>query len=284
MPPLVPGSDQVRRIDAALAEWRQGDTTLDARWFVHAGDPSRPLTSVAAEAAGEGLQVLTSEVEGAVLMTQTCDIVRSCIERPFVEVSPLVEVPADRLHEIERARRPGYAFIPMLAARHLVADLDRVMTVEKSIVASWSRTPGWSSDAEGRAFAQALARKRARFAFPDDFTVLVRKMLARLTDKHDRNTEEGRALRALREIRVRASPSWDAPYGVQLMFWCVRNDEDTTFEGKTWAQLLEGWLRLVPDGGRFTSIEGQVVSLERLSAAEYVHSDPLDLDHLSLRE
>ena len=38
-------------------------------------------------------------------------------------------------------------------------DLDRVMTVEKSIVADWKRTPGWELDQEVREFAMALARK-----------------------------------------------------------------------------------------------------------------------------
>lgn len=42
------------------------------------------------------------------------------------------------------------------------------MTVEKSIVAMWIRTPRYTHDADGRAFAQALARKRVRFAFPDE--------------------------------------------------------------------------------------------------------------------
>jgi hypothetical protein len=45
--------------------------------------------------------------------------------------------------------------------------------------------------------------------------------------------------------------------------------------------LLAKWLALVPAFGRYTVVEGQVTSLSRLTADEYVHSDPLDLDHLS---
>lgn len=88
------------------------------------------------------------------------------------------------------------------------------MTVEKSIVASWKRTPGFTRDADGR----------VRFAFPDDFTSLAKKRQARLGDKHGKNTDEGRALRGLREIRVRAAPSWnDVP--CTLTFFFVRNGE-----------------------------------------------------------
>jgi hypothetical protein len=168
-----------------------------------------------------------------------------------------------------------------LIAGRLVADLDRVMTVEKSIVAKWQRTPGFTSDAEGRSFAQALARKRLRFAFPDDFTELTKKLQARLGDKHEKDTDEGRGLRALREIRVQASPMWDAR-AVELLFWFVRHDTDHNFQGKSWAELLKEWLKLAPSTGRF-SVDGQVVTLEEMTGADYVASDPLDLDHLSSR-
>ena len=157
------------------------------------------------------------------------------------------------------------------------------MTVVKSIVATWKRTPGYADDADGRAFAQALARKRVRFAFPDDFTGFARKLQARLGDKHDKNTDEGRGLRALREIRVCATPSWDAP-SIEIFFWFIREPDAADFEGKSWADLLNDWLRLVAATGRFTAVEGQVATLRDMTAEEYVESDPLDLDHLSAQE
>ena len=279
MATLAPDSDEAKRIDASLREWRQGDLALEESWFVHVGDGAAPLTAAAAEAAG-GAQALTSEVLGLVVLTQTCDIVRSCVTRPYVEVAPLARVSEDDLHQVKRGRRPAHATLPALEKDLLVADLDRVMTVEKSIVASWKRTPGFTRDADGRAFAQALARKRVRFAFPDDFTLLAKKLQARLGDKHDKNTDEGRGLRALREIRVCASPSWDAP-STEIFFWFIRDDADATFEGKSWADLLKDWLKLVPATGRFTSLDGQVATLQEMAAEDYVDSDPLDLDHLS---
>jgi hypothetical protein len=70
------------------------------------------------------------------------------------------------LRDIERRRRPAYAFLPHLRGLKLVTDLDRVMTLEKPVVTSWQRTAGWNTDAKGRSFALALARKRVRPAFP----------------------------------------------------------------------------------------------------------------------
>lgn len=267
-------------VDAALALWRQGDCVLGEQWFLSRFDPEHPLSSAARTAAEEGVDLADEQVRGLIIVTQTCDIVRSCVERPFVEVCPLVEVDDSILHEI--SRRPRYALVPILVSQYLVADLDRTMTLEKPIVAKWSRTPGWTTDAEARAFAQALARKRVRFAFPDDFNILIKKLHNRLGDKHEKNTDEGRGLRALREIRVQATPGWDAA-SVALFFWFVRHDADVDFEGKNWVHLLKGWLNLVPKAGRFTEVEGQVVTLDDMTAADYVSSDPLDLDHLSSR-
>ncbi|MCU0692926.1 MAG: hypothetical protein MUF54_16120 [Polyangiaceae bacterium] len=283
MATLAPDSDEAKRIDAALRHWRQGDLAFDESWFVHVGDAALPLSEAAAQAQDAGVQALTSEVMGLVVVTQTCDIVRACASRPYIEVARLVRVSEDELHNIKRGRRPAHATLPGLESNHLVVDLDRVMTVEKSIVATWKRTPGYTNDADGRAFAQALARKRVRFAFPDDFTAFARKLQVRLGDKHDRNTDEGRGLRALREIRVCATPSWDAP-SIEIFFWFIREVDDADFEGKSWADLLMDWLKLVAPTGRFRTVEGQVVTLHDMTAENYVESDPLDFDHLSPQE
>lgn len=273
---------QIESIDNALAAWRQGDCVLGEHWFAHRLDTSFAVTDAGRAAVEAGGDLAEQEVPGFVVLTQTCDVVQSCADRPFIEVCPLVEVDSDRLLEIKRGRRPAYAFIPMLSARGLVADLDRVMTVEKPLVAAWERTPGWNADGDARAFALALSRKRIRFAFPDDFTELVRRLQGRLSDKHEKNTDEGRGLRALAEIRVQASPSWDAPR-LNVFFWFVRHENEADCDGRNWADLLKAWLKLVPPAGRFSSVEGQVVTLQDMTAEEYVSSDPLDLDHLSTR-
>lgn len=271
----------------ALRVWRQGDCILGEHWFVHRFAPALPLTEQAAkvvtDAGAAGVDLAESEVLGLMVTSQSCDVVRSCAERPFVEVCPLVELEEEVLKEVERGRRPQFAFVAGVAPRRLVADLDRVMTIEKAIVADWERTPGCNDDQARRRLASALARKRVRFAFPDDFTALAKKLHSRLADKHDKNSDEGRGLRALREIRVRAAPSWDAP-DVAVFFWFIRNEDEADFEGKRWVDLLKDWLKLAPASGRFSSVDGLVATLEDLNAKDYVESDPLDLDHLSTRE
>lgn len=81
-------------VDRALRDWRQGDCVLGEHWFAHRVDPSVAVTEAARAAAEAGLDLAESRVGGLVVATQTCDMVRSCVERPYVEVCPLVEVSA----------------------------------------------------------------------------------------------------------------------------------------------------------------------------------------------
>ena len=207
-----------KAIDEALRAWRQGDVSLDAGLeFIHLADLTRPHSSASLQVAGAmeergdaleaGPVSILDEVRGVVMLSQTCDVVRECRKRPFVEVAPLIEMSQHEIEGIRRLRRPAFAYVPATAGDCLVADLDRTMTVEKALVAGWTRTPGWETDGELRDFSLALARKRSRFAFPDDFVGAAQAFQRHIAGKHDKRTEEGAHLRALREIRVRAAPS-----------------------------------------------------------------------------
>ena len=270
------------QVDERIASWRQGDFFVGDDWFLYRTNTENPLTDDGKAAVVEGAENAESSVRGFAVLTQTCDIVRSCVDRPFAEVSPLVEVNDQVLRETERGRRPNYGFIPGVADRRLVADLDRVMTVEKAVVAVWERIEGCRTDDETRRFSLALARKRARTAFPDDFVVFARPLMDRMSERHDRQSDEGRVLRSLREVRVRAAPSWDAD-DVELMFWFIRNDDEPAFETEDWEHCLTALPQPHSTSGRFVRVDGVVLTLDDLTARDYVESDPLDLDHLSTR-
>ena len=276
-------------IDDEIRQWRQGDVSLDTGLeFVHLADLSRPHSPASIEAVWSDdaerqvteVAPIAAEVEGVVVLTQTCDIVRSCGNRPFVEIAPLVRFDDATVEQIRRLKRPAFAYVASIAGQGLVADLDRIMTVEKAVVASWARTPGCSTDAESRAFARAIARKRSRFAFPDDFVLAVDRFRRHMLGKHDRNTPEGRHLRALREIRVRGAPSWNHDE-VELTIWFIK-ECDPEGVNPEWSGLVDGWARLFDESNRF-HIEATVACrLEDITARDYVESDVLDLDTLSI--
>lgn len=271
------------QVDEQLSAWRQGDCVVGEHWFLFRTNSECPLTGDAVVAVTEGADNAEAAVRGFAVLTQTCDLVRPCVDRPFVEISPLVEVDDRVLHEIRRGRRPIYGFIPGVARRRLVADLDRVITVEKTVVAAWERIAGCRTDDDARRLSLALARKRARTAFPDDFVAFARPLMDRVLVKHDKHSDEGRALRSLREIRVRAAPSWDADM-VELMFWFIQDEDDAALEISGWEHYQTALPEAQSRPGRFVRVDGVVQNLDDLTARDYVDSDPLDLDHLSTRE
>lgn len=68
---------------------------------------------------------------------------------------------------------------------------------------------------------------------------------------------------------------------MKLLFWFIRNQEQVTYKGISWDQFLKQWLNLIPPCERFKSVDGSVVTLEDITAKDYIESDSLDLDHLS---
>lgn len=240
------------------------------------------MTPLACRSAAEDpdVDVVDQEVDGFMVITQTCDIVRSSGDRPFVQLCPLLRVTEQVLEEVRKSRVVRYAYIPGLAERLFVADLDRVMTVEKPFLYAQTRISGGFDEDGRRLLARGLARKWSRFAFPDEFQFMCDKLLTRLKGKHDKSTPEGRALRALREIRVRAAPEWGAD-DMEIMFFFVREAETLEFGGIPWAGWLAKWMDLIDRREPYGHVEGQVVTLEDMTALDYVESDILDLRQLS---
>ncbi len=274
-------SDEYEDIANALSSWQQGDCVLGVSGFIYRFKTSRPATPES-RSAGDDSDLVEAEVPGFAIVTQTCDIQRAVKDRPFIDICALVACPVwTSVDEIAKGLRPRFGYVPGVADRGLVADLDQLMTVEKPVLASWSRVPGCRTDAELRAFAEATTRKFSRFAFPDDFVIASGKLVDAIRRKHDRpESDEGKALRALREIRVAATPDWNAAQ-VHLQFFFIRHHTQSTVLSQTWDHWLIKWLRLVPKSGRYVSIDGVVLPLSAMRADEYIASDQLDLDHLS---
>ncbi len=280
-----------KAINQTLQSWCQGDIYLgDSIKFFHLVDLSRPLSDnsihIAKSMAGAGDMVpagptpVQYDVCGIVVLSQTCDIVRGCSDRPFIEIAPLVEVKQQWLDEIRLLKRPAYAYVPAVADRRLVADLDRTMTVEKSLFSNLIRINGCGTDDEKRAFSLALARKRSRFAFPDDFVAAAGRFQDHLSKKHNASTDEGAHLRELQQIRVRAVPSWN-DNTVQLHWWFIKNDDPEHVEAN-WPNFIDKWLDRFEKTDRFHFDLIIACRLEDITARDYVESDRLDLDRLSV--
>ena len=278
------GEDTSDSLVEVVKKWQQGDCVVSEGGFIHRLDPERRLALEGGDDGDDLGDVCETRVAGFMVVTQTCDIVRDPSKRPYIEVAPLVKLDLESFRQSRAGRRPQFAFVPGLESQRLVADLDRVMTVDKAVLAKWGRVNGARTPSESRALQHAIGRKRLRVAFPNDFVAFVKPLEDRLTEKHGKQSPEGDALRALREVRVRAAPSWDA-LEVEIVFYFIRDDQDELSpSGDRWDTHLDRWLRFLKAEGRFQSFHGLVQTLDDLTARDYVESDVLDLDHLSHRE
>lgn len=278
-------------INQSLKSWRQGDVCLDdGLKFFHIADLSKPHSNASIQVTDS---LLSSEmhvenettpvwqkVPGIVVLSQTCDIIRECRKYPYIQVAPLLKVERQWVQEIRLLKRPLFAYVPSTADKNLVADLDRTMTIEKAIVYGFKRIPGCNSDDERLRFASALARKSSRFAFPDEFISAIRPVQARLIDKHNKNSDEGAHIRALFEIRVRATPSWEN-HQVLLDWWFII-ENDPLGTKVNWSRFIDQWLTKFDQSGRYSLDKLTHCYLEDMSAREYVDSVRLDLDRLSV--
>jgi hypothetical protein len=276
-----PSTESRQDSASALSSWRQGDCALGVGGIIYRFHAEQPATAESS-GLGEASDLVEADIPGLVLVTQTCDIQRAIPERPFVTVCALVNCPDGiRVDEIKRGLRPRYAFVPSLASDALIADLDQVMTVEKPLLMAWPRTQGCANDAEIRDFAEAVSRKFSRFAFPNDFVHFAQGLVSLIKKKHGKTeSDEGRALRSLREIRVAATPNWDAEHA-SLHFLFVIHEEQGEIGNQPWWQWLTKWLGLLTPQGRFVTVDGSARPLSQILAHEYLASDRLDLDHLS---
>ena len=258
-------------------------------------DKERPLTDVSQEQAKEsdpilGISIAADTVVGFVVISQTCDIVRRLSDRPFAQVAPIVQVSAGDVESIRLRMRPRFVYLPVLAERCLVADLDRILTIEKSFLAAWERIPLFGEEAQRRSFAETIRRYYNRPAFPDAFVKGIRGLEAWFHKKHDRESDPpkkgppafqpGACLRALEMVLVRATPSWNAPV-FHVDFLLVRKSDEDEIPASVWEEFKKACEeKLTLPLEIFTSWWSEM-PLNHLPAKLFLESDVLDLDYLS---
>lgn len=312
-------------VDEAMKRWRQGDVAA-VQGFSHVADLRRPVTATSAELsrsqASSGITAarISTEVESLVVLTQTCDIRRTSADRPYVEVCPLVRVPPSIAASAAAGERPSYAALPTLGD-DAVADLDRVMTVEKGWLSLAGYIQGWTTDSEVRRFQAAVARRYERFAFPDDFTKVAGKLREKILSKHGKLTSpEGQLFSTVSQVRVKADPHWSSPdIEVTLSFilpagtlgevpedvegsqsltetlrWLsvkqrssteiaerILSEADPETRDVLWTRMAEAWARACKPYGCIRRVFGEVRDASEYPISEYWESSPLDVDYLS---
>ena len=96
------------------------------------------------------------------------------------------------------------------------------MSVSKRLLVSWNRQSGYVDEASQRQFAYSLERYFGRFAFPNDFNKSLDKLRKAIIKAYRKpESEFGKVVRSIQEIRVRPSPGWSDEEQIDITFVLV---------------------------------------------------------------
>lgn len=270
-------------LEDRLVDWQQGDFSLDCGefWF---RDIDTPL---------EGSDETTDfgydpEIAGFVVISQTCDIVRSASKVPYVIICPLITVTNEILGQLAKGISPKNCFLTN-CPENVVVDLSRAMSISKQLLVTWERKRGCRNSAEQLEFARALECVFGRFAFPDAFVDSVSKFRRAAIDTYSKsNSELGKAFRSIREFRVYPHEEWNNTESVPVTFIAILDElEKRELEDRSKiADIVEKKIRTIEWNGVFSLHQDvlMVATYSDLTAADYINSFPLELNSLSFAQ
>ena len=265
-----------------LEDWQQGDFALDCGELVYRGVP-------ASMDAGDSTcyALKDSAPLGFAVISQTCDIVCPAKSIEHVTVCPLVRVNKGRLADIRGGRAPRYGILDT-DDEEVVADFSRTMSITKDLLVTWERNRGCRSERRKTGFARAIETFYGRYAFPDDFTDMMRpfrKEVQKALKKGEGNLTK-MMLNSISELRVTANGQWDGDGLLKISFYGILDgpgDPNSMSRHEVKEELCQ-ILDSIEWGGRYSIGNVEVVELSDLSAARYIKSHPVDVNYFSYRE
>jgi hypothetical protein len=224
-----PDPEDVVKVDAVMSTLRQGDVLgpVALPWIA---DRAHPLTRQTAALGDSGAGATWSRTNQVAVVSQTCDIVRTCFDPdpkrgswPFIQVAPVVVLEDPDRSAASRGHSTRFVPLPALGG-DLFVDLTVCSTIEKAYLLGLDPPKhGCTTDEQIEIFAAAIARNRSRFAFPDGMDTVLNPLRDRFRSKRNKDSAEGRRIKEVWEIRVRRSVKtpWDGSRGqvrVDLIF------------------------------------------------------------------
>ncbi|CAN7722607.1 hypothetical protein [Aminobacter sp. LjRoot7] len=269
------GSDEAPAWAGILREWRQGDYTVEIDHIL------------LANGRGEDgfLEPVAGTAIGLVVISQTCDVVNyGNSDKEWVTVAALIKIDEAQLTNVQRGRAPTWTTLERPPAENVVVNLNQIMTIHKSVLAKVRREVGFDTDATRIRFADALARKHGRFAFPDVFSEQVLSDLRkRVTEAHKKDSDQGKAYRSIFSTRVSGAPNWDnAEVTVGFRFVLVPEAE-LQIERSKISEVVGTHLQKIkwPEGFKPENPPFVLQTEDEMSAKEWLESQEVDWGFIS---
>lgn len=288
---MAQNNDQLHPAKKLPDDWQQGDIVDVAGLpFVFMADLRIPLTEPAKEFLSGDEQVapdnpyaaVTIDVEGFVVISQTCDLIRDFTDAPTVQLATIEKVSPSVFAGVKKRTTIRYLYLPALESKSIVANLDQILTVEKAVLLAVSpeqRKSAFRNDVEAQILSDGIARKFGRFAFPDEFTSAVGKFREFVVGKHGKANSNGRILNSIREIRVVNSGGWSSRNSEIEFLFLFDDSGDITKECE---ECVEALMKKFVVNERFPACPSfRCVTFEDITADVYRRSPLLDLNFLS---
>lgn len=274
-------------------DWQQGDTIkVDGLPFMYMSDlrnPLMPATKEFLDNEGQSTSenpyaAIAFDVEGFVVISQTCDLIRDFADVPTVQLATIEKVSPEKLANAKKRTIIRYLFLPALESKSLVANLDQIFTAEKALllgVSSEHRMPGVRTDGEAQVLSESIARKFNRFAFPEEFTEALDKFRDFVIGKHHKASDNGKVLQSIAEIRVASSKGWaDKDSEIHFLF-LFENQSDIT--AKCEISIDDLMKRFVVNESFPVIPAHRCATFEDITADAFRRSQILDLNFVSNR-
>ena len=173
------------------AELRQGD------WLQ--GVEHIPIATSADEA-----DLTEATPHGVAVLTQCCDLAQN--QSGVVHVSPIVKLSDTALADAKAGRTSRYASI----YDDIFADLAIVATMSRDTAGTAANVVHRMNAQQRSLFADEIARRFSRFAYPDEVVTVLRPLTEQVRKKARKGGAVGQVLQRVAKLRLECEPSWDA--------------------------------------------------------------------------
>lgn len=271
--------------------WQQGDIIdLDGLPFIYLADLRNPilpeskefLDSETVSVSQNPFAAISVDVKKFVVISQTCDLIRNFSTIPTALLAVVEKIDQSELLASKKGISLRYLFLPVLEQESQVANLDRMMTIEKTAllaVEPSKKITAFRNDDEARFLCESIARKFKRFAFPDEFTDAVSKFRSFINDKHNKDSSNGKMLQAVSEIRIASSLGWASPKSELVFLFMFEDEKLITKECK---KTVDDLMKKFTTNKAFPNVPAfRCTTYEDLTAEAYRRSQVLDLNYLS---
>lgn len=261
----------------------------------------------------EGEVHLVSAPEGAVVITQCCDLARG--GNGHAHLSPVTVLSGDKAAFARSGRIPRFVPIPELGPNRFV-DLGTACSAKNELLGKTTRTEAIVDDQSRHKFGQRIGRRFSRFALPDELNPMLQPLKELVRKKAGKSSSPfGQVLDHLATVRLGVEGGWGSAPPWELTLLLVledgrlptlattpanstqRTSQDVTESAKTILELNEGDPRLwdswqsladalVDDMRKerpptVVDIQAEVLDENDLTWARYRRTVGVDLEDLS---